>query len=101
MNQLIKLGIPAWLLFSLSSCIGGCTFKTKDNAQWQLTFGSQIGVSTTSATTNASGEVSTDFPSAESWIFSKAKVAEAKAAAESDNVPANPTVGEPTPTPPR
>lgn len=71
--KLLQYALPAWILLSLGPCLGGCAFRTRDNAQWQITFGSQIGVSTTATATQAEGSASTEFPSLEALIFRSAR----------------------------
>lgn len=76
-NSLTKLGIPAILLAYAASCLNsGCTLRTKDNAEWQLTFGSQIGISSKSSETKSCAEVTTEFPSLEALIFDSTKAKE-------------------------
>ena len=76
MNQIIKIvgGIIAanWLFLGAGGCLAlgasGCTLTTRNNAEWMLTYGGQIGVRSTASDTNADASVNTEFPALEEWI---------------------------------
>lgn len=81
MNNLIKYVTAAGILALLpTSCLNtGCTFKAKDNGEVGFRMANEFVFFSRTSETKAESTVGTDFPSLESWLFSKAKIEETQA----------------------
>jgi len=85
MTKILKLLPTVLILGFFGGCLTGCHFTTADRGDWQLTFGTQIGVSSNSSATQAKSSAGVEFPALEEWI--KAKPEEPLPAPEQPVVP--------------